>query len=142
MNRATGLPWPGPITTPLFFALGYSLPLPLPLNPSFPLSVLPMNVSISLVMCKLFSPALQADGLQCLCLDFLCMSFLISKRVRRFPCFLLEKGELAHIHYTHTHTHTCSLTDNLQSICMLCCGDIGAVVAVTGFITGAHLTTL
>lgn len=57
------------------------LPLPLPLDPSPPLSELPMNVSISLPMCKLFSPALQADGEQCLCRDFLCMSFLISQRV-------------------------------------------------------------
>lgn len=64
-----------------------------PLDPSFPLSALPMNVSISLPMCKLFSPALRADGEQCLCRDFLCMSFLISQRVTRFPCSLLEKGE-------------------------------------------------
>lgn len=52
--------------------------------------------------------------------------------------------EHAHIHYMHTHTHmqTCSRTHNMQSICMLCCGDIGAVLAVTGFIIWARLTTL
>lgn len=133
MSRATGLHRPGPITMPLFFSLGFSLPLPL--DPSFPLSVLPMNVSISLPMCKLFSPALRADGEQCLCRDFLCMSFLISQRVTRFPCSLLEKGELARAcSLTYTHMHTCSCTHNMQSICRLCCGDIGAVVAVTGFI--------
>lgn len=107
MSRATDLPRPGPITTWLFFTLCYSLPILL--NPPFPLSVLPMNVSISLVMCKLFSPAQQADGEQCLCRDFLCMSFLISKRVRRFPCFFLEKVSL-HAHITLTHTHVLTLT--------------------------------
>lgn len=110
VSRATGLHWLGPITTPLFFSLRYSLPHPL--DPSLPLSVLPMNVSISLPMCKLFSPALRADGEQCLCRDFLCMSFLISQRVTRFPCSFLEKGELAWA-CTHTlHTHTCSHTQS------------------------------
>lgn len=105
MTRATGLHWPRPITTSLFFSLRFSLPLPL--DPSSPLSVLPMNVSISLPMCKLFSPALRADGEQCLCRDFLCMSFLISQRVTRLPCFLLEKGELARActHTLHTESH-------------------------------------
>lgn len=86
----------------------FFLPLS-PLNPSLPLPVLPMNVSISLPMCKLFSPALRADGEQCLCRDFLCMSFLISQRVTRFPCSLLEKGEPApactHTLHTHMHAH-------------------------------------
>lgn len=90
-------------------ALSFSLcfPLPLLLSLSIPLSVLPMNVSISLPMCKLFSPALRADGEQCLCRDFLCMSFLISQRVTRFPCSLLENGELARacIHTLHTCTN-------------------------------------
>lgn len=106
MSRATGLHRPGPITSPLFFSLRFSLPLPL--DPSFPLSVLPMNVSISLPMCKLFSPALRADGEQCLCRDFLCMSFLISQRETRFPCSLLEKGEPARActHTLHTSTYT------------------------------------
>ncbi len=100
-----------------------------------PTPLLPMNVSISLPMCKLFSPALRADGEQCLCRDFLCMSFLISQRVTRFPCSLLEKGKLAPTctHTLHTmHTHA---THNLPSICTLCHRDIDAVVAVTGFIT-------
>lgn len=105
MSRVTGLHRPGPITSPLLFSLCF--PLPLLLSPSIPLSVLPMNVSISLPMCKLFSPALRADGEQCLCRDFLCMSFLISQRVTRFPCSLLENGELARacIHTLHTCTN-------------------------------------
>ena len=78
----------GPLQPLSFSSLRFSLPLPL--DPSTPLSELPMNVSISLAMCKLFSPALQADGEQCLCRDFLCMSFLISQRVTWFPCSLLE----------------------------------------------------
>lgn len=104
MSRVTGLHRPGPITSPLLFSLRF--PLPLLLSPSIPLSVLPMNVSISLPMCKLFSPALRADGEQCLCRDFLCMSFLISRRVTRFPCSLLGKGELAQA-CTNT-LHTCT----------------------------------
>lgn len=57
-------------------------------------------------MCKLFSPAPRADGEQCLCCDFLCMSFLISQRVTWFPCSSQEKGELAR---SCAHTlHTCT----------------------------------
>lgn len=88
MIRVTGPRRPGPITEPLLFrSLSVSSSTP----PS-PLPVLPMNVSISLPMCKLFSPAPRADGEQCLCRDFLCMSFLISQRVTRFqPAPLPEK---------------------------------------------------
>lgn len=77
-----------------------------PHHPS--LSVLPMNVSISLPMCKLFSPALRADGEPRLCRDFLCMSFLISQRVTRFPCSSQEQGELARscAHTLHTRANT------------------------------------
>lgn len=75
-------------------------------SPPRSLSVLPMNVSISLPMCELFSPAPQADGEQRLCCDFLCMSFLISQRVTRFPCSSQKKGELAR---SCAHTlHTCT----------------------------------
>lgn len=92
----------GPLQPLSFSTLCCSLPLPL--HPSFPLSVLPMNVSISLAMCKLFSPAPRADGEQCLCRAFLCMSFLI--RERRFPCFFPEQGALtwACTHTLHTHS--------------------------------------
>lgn len=76
------------------------------LSPSIPLSVLPMNVSISPPMCKLFSPALRADGEQCLCRDFLCMSFLISRRVTRFPCSLPERGRTSmHTYITYMRKH-------------------------------------
>lgn len=88
--------------------------LPLFSSPSIPLSVLPMNVSISLPMCKLFSPALRADGEQCLCRDFLCMSFLISQRVTRFPCFLLEKSELARSRTQTLHACTNTITVSNQ----------------------------
>lgn len=76
-------------------------------TPPSPLPVLPMNVSISLPMCKLFSPAPRADGEQCLCRDFLCMSFLISRRVTRFQPLLCQKrseraSERAAVH-TYTH---------------------------------------
>lgn len=81
-----------------------------------------MNVSISLPMCKLFSPAPRADGEQCLCCDFLCMSFLISQRVTRFPCSLQEKkvSSRDHVHIRYIHAQT--FAHNLQSICMPCCG--------------------
>lgn len=100
MRRVTGLLRSGAIISPLLFSLCFALPLPL--DPS----VLPMNVSISLPMCKLFSPAPRADGEQCLCCDFLCMSFLISQRVTRFLFSSQEKGELAR---SCAHTlHTCT----------------------------------
>lgn len=87
-------------------------------SPAQSFSPLPMNVSISLVMCKLFSPALRADGEQCLCRDFLCMSFLISKRVRRFPCSLLEKRRACvSMHKYITCTHVLSLTICNQYAC-------------------------
>lgn len=98
-----------------------------PSPPSFPLSVLPMNVSISLPMCKLFSPALRADGEQCLCRDFLCMSFLISQRVTRFPCSSLQKGELArastHTLHTCTHMHSQSAINMHAVLWGYWCGD-------------------
>lgn len=86
-------------------------------TPPSPLPVLPMNVSISLPMCKLFSPAPRADGEQCLCRDFLCMSFLISRRVTRFQPLLCQKrseraSQRAYIHPLHKHA-----TRNSPSIC-------------------------
>lgn len=96
-------------------ALSFSLSVFLSLLffPSIPLSVLPMNVSISLPMCKLFSPALRADGEQCLCRDFLCMSFLIRRRVTRFPCSLLEKRWA----YMSVHTHIMYMRKHALTIC-------------------------
>lgn len=94
-----------------FLALRFRSLSPL-LPPSIPLSVLPMNVSISLPMCKLFSPALRADGEQCLCRDFLCMSFLIRRRVTRFPCSLLAKRWACmsmHTHTTYMHKHALAI---------------------------------
>lgn len=83
-------------------------------------------------MCKLFSPAPRADGEQCLCCDFLCMSFLISQRVTRFPCSLQEKrwaGAIMCTYATYMHKH--SLTICNQYACRVV-GDIGTVLAETG----------
>lgn len=104
---------PSPFSLSVFLSLS-------PLIPLSPLSVLPMNVSISLPMCKLFSPALRADGEQCLCRDFLCMSFLISLRVTRFPCPSPEKKEVsAHTHaYIHcVHAYMCTRVSLALTIC-------------------------
>lgn len=110
-------------------------------TPPSPLPVLPMNVSISLPMCKLFSPAPRADGEQCLCRDFLCMSFLISRRVTRFQPLLCQKrseraNEPACIHTPIAQTCDSQLAINMRAALRRrwVGGVTGTAKAVTGFI--------